>query len=190
MFFSSAIGVGPSGVHVPPVMTFGATGDRGTVRLTDSNPPLASTFGIWCGRGCAASETELFPSPASGGWLGWEPAANAGQIDPSASVDARTRKARRLGNSGSIMRRRNAPNILPPPVAGEARGGGYKRREADHGRIGSAAETSRAGPGGEETGGWVREARRQPGTGGPPQHIEATRSTGETCRHAIEREST
>ncbi len=47
MFFSSAIGVGPSGVQLPPTIPFAPAGDRGTVRVTGSNPTLASNFGIW-----------------------------------------------------------------------------------------------------------------------------------------------
>ena len=45
MFFSSAIGVGPSGVQVPVVMTFAvATIDRGAVRVTGAGPILESNF--------------------------------------------------------------------------------------------------------------------------------------------------
>src|ERR1700737_3224449 len=131
MFFSSAIGVGPSGVHAPPVMTFGATGFLPPPLEEISLPRSMLGSNFWIanfppplgeGRGGAAVR-RVFPSTACGGRLGWGSAADAGQIDPSASVDASTRNARRLGNSGSIMRRRNAPNLLPPRYGGGPGGG-------------------------------------------------------------------
>src|ERR1700674_209177 len=126
MFFSSAIGVGPSGVHVPPVMTFGATGVLPPPLEEISLPRSIAGSNFWIANSppplgdgrVGAAVRRLFPSPACGGRLGWGPAADAGQIDPSASIDASTRNARRLGNSGSIMRRRNAKNILPPRPGG------------------------------------------------------------------------